>query len=73
MNIKLEKDEILDFFLLYIKDLDDLDERKESTKILRRTALKNKLNVFNNKINTNTLLKYNQFKSSLKDNIRILS
>lgn len=73
MNIKLEKDEIIDFFLLYIKDLDDLDEGKESTKILRRTALKNKLNIFDSKINTSTMLKYNQFKSSLKDNIRILS
>lgn len=74
MNIKLEKDDIIDFFLLYIKDnMDDIDEEKEASKILKKSAIKNKLNMLESKVSSPTLIKYNQFKTSLKDYIRILS
>lgn len=74
MNIKLDQDEIIDFFLLYIKDeMDDIDDDKESSKILKRSGIKAGLNIFESKIDNRVMLKYNQFKSSFKDGIRILS
>lgn len=74
MNIKLEKDDIIDFFLLYIKDnMDDIDEEKEASKVLKKSAIKGKLNMLESKVSSPTLIKYNQFKTSLKNYIRILS
>lgn len=74
MNVKLEKDEIIDFFLLYIRDnMDDVDDDNESSKILKKSGIKSRLNLLEGKISSPTLIKYNQFKTSLKKYIRILA